>query len=130
MEREIHICGAKAADDMIFECLDGSFCCIDSVICWLEKLPCTIFFCEIFFERSCCLIVHNIEGWLIYFACKVCEDLVKYFNDCFVFQFFDWNCRNCIGVVIICLKIVLIPLEADGGEGPGGIGVKCAILFV
>ena len=45
LEWEIHICGAKAANDMIFERLDCAFGCIDSVICWLYKLPCTILLC-------------------------------------------------------------------------------------
>ena len=63
MEGPLAVGGAEAADEVVFECLDGAFGRIHTVIGWFDKLPPAIFLFEVGLERCCCLVVGDIQSW-------------------------------------------------------------------
>ena len=53
---------------MVFECLDGSFRCVDAVVCRLDELPSAFFFLKEGLDWLGALIVSDVERWFVTFA--------------------------------------------------------------
>ena len=81
LEREICVCCAQAADEVIFESLDRVFGCIYSVVVRLYKLPFAITLFEVCLEWLDGLIVRDVELGLMSFVGKLCEDFVEGLDD-------------------------------------------------
>ena len=64
LEGPLGISCAEATDEMVFERLDGTFSCVNSVVCWFDKLPSAALFCQILFDWRGGLIVSDIKGRL------------------------------------------------------------------
>ena len=81
LEQEIRVGCAQATDEVVLECLDCAFRCIDSVVVWLHKLPFAIVLFEVCLERLDSLIVCYFELGRMSFVDKLCEDLVECLDD-------------------------------------------------
>jgi hypothetical protein len=55
------VSGAEARDTMVFERLDGSFCCISLVYVWQDQLIVDAFFSNESFEGFGCFVVELLE---------------------------------------------------------------------
>ena len=42
LDGEVDIRGAKGAKEAVLECLDGSFCSVDVVVMWVNKLEANV----------------------------------------------------------------------------------------
>ena len=100
--------GSHAADEMIFECLDSPFCCIDTVVIWFHKLPFKFFGLEENFEGCSCLIVCDIEEGLVPFVDKDIEYALKGGDDGDIFDIGDELRKNAIVAIIICDEEILV----------------------
>ncbi len=65
LDGEVYICGAKGANELVLECLDGAFCHVDAVVVWLDELKAHIFRLEVSFYNFCCLIIHDVYFWSV-----------------------------------------------------------------
>ena len=86
MEWPLTVRGSQSTDEVVFECLYGSFFRNDSVICWFHKFPSAIFAFEIYFEWINGLIIGDVECRLVPFLCQLFEYLVETFNSGGIFD--------------------------------------------
>ena len=61
MEWKTRVGGAKACDEMVFECADGAFGCIASMDAWWGELEFDVFRAEKLFENITSLVVQSVE---------------------------------------------------------------------
>ncbi len=50
---------------MVFECLDRSFGCIDTMVVWFHELPLYILAGDVVLDRFGALVVGDIELWFV-----------------------------------------------------------------
>jgi hypothetical protein len=60
LEGEFAIGRREGTDEMIFERLDGTFCCVNAVVVWFNEHELAIFVSEKFLDLLRALIVHNV----------------------------------------------------------------------
>ena len=58
------------------------------------------------------------------------KDFIEYFDDCFIFQIFDWLCVNVVVVVIIHNIIILLAAKRHDRQCSCRVRVQCAIVLV
>ncbi len=61
LDWKVHVCGAKGANESIFECLDSLFSGVDAVIAGFDKLEATLLWGKVQFDCFCCLIIHDVD---------------------------------------------------------------------
>ena len=115
---------------MVFVRFDGSFCCVDSIIVWLTKLPFTGFLLQKFLEWFCCLIVCDVEERLVSLVHQSCKDPLKRLYDGFIRHVWNGLGKDVIRIIVVCNKIVLVYIHGSGRQCPRGICVQCTLLFV
>ena len=77
LEWKLWVCCAHAADEVIFEGLNGPLGCIDAVIVWFDELHIAVVGLHKCFDWGRCLIVGDIENGLVTFVCKHVMDLFE-----------------------------------------------------
>ena len=65
-------------DEVVFECLDGPFCCVDAMIRGLNKLPLASLSFQEGFDGSCCLVICHVELWCVALGLE----FVEHFFEC------------------------------------------------
>ena len=130
MEWEVDIGSAKPADKMIFECLDGSFGCIYTVVMWFNELYGYVFAETILFDRRGRLVIRDIECWCVSVCCQCFYNHAEGVHDVFTFGGFDRDGKDVVGVVIVGDKDELLAVQRTDWEVAGAVGVECSMLFV
>ena len=98
----------EATDEVILVRLHHPFRCIDSVIIRLDELPLACFLGEKFLERLCCLIVCDVEQWLVPLGQKRVEDALECLDDCLVCHAGDGFCEDVVGIIIVRDEVALV----------------------
>lgn len=115
---------------MIFECLDGSFRCIYTVVVWFHELHGDVLADTILFDCGGCLVIRNVECWCVP-MCRQCFDYrAEGCHDVLTGSGVDRDGKNVVGVVIVCDKDELLAVQRTDWEVSGTVGVKCSMLFV
>ena len=112
--------------EMLFECCDGPFCSVDSMVVQGDELDVDLFRPDVFFNRGRTFIAHNIQ-------CRVvspCFEGSDHFSECshhgcICAQGNDAN-NDCIEIIDICNKHILHTFEQANKECTGDVSVHCA----
>jgi hypothetical protein len=96
---------------VIFEGLNGPFCCICSMIVQLHKLAPSFLCFEEFRDGLCGLIVGYVEGGFVPWVFQFVEHLLKCVNHWCICDILDWDEEYEIGVIIICHKVILASVD-------------------
>ena len=100
------VSGRQSTDEVVLECLDGSFCCVDAMIRWLDKLPLASLSFQEGFDGPCCLVVCHVEGWFVAFGLEFVEHFFECCDDSGIFEVWARFSKNSISVIIIRDKIL------------------------
>ena len=84
------------------------------MIIWLNKLPLAFFLREEYLEILRCLIICDVQQWLVPLGHKCVVDALKCVDDCFVRDIWDGLCKYIIGVIIVHNEVVLIYILGSG----------------
>ena len=74
LEGKICIRGAQSTNEVVFEGLDGPFCCVDPMVVGFHKLQAAILLLQVFPDGLAGLVVCDAEGWLVSFVGEGLED--------------------------------------------------------
>ena len=82
-------------------CLNRSFCCVDSVVIWSDKLYFYFFTLHVCFDCFCCYIVYYIVYWFVSPLWQIC-------------YVFFWN--NQLLFLVLHLSLVLLGLNLSSSH--------------
>ena len=101
LKGEVGIGGTQAANEVIFERLDGAFHGIDLMVVWLHKLHHSILGFHEGLDRCRSLVIHDIEGWRETFFGQGIEDTFECCDDVRALRGHDWDGKNIVSVVVV-----------------------------
>ena len=96
---------------MVLKGLDGTFCCVDTVIGRFQTFPIPLFCFEECFNWFGCLVVGYIEGWLMALVLELLTYFLEGLHDGVIRDIFDWNLKNVVSVIFVSYKIILVSIE-------------------
>ena len=101
LEREVGICSAETANEMIFERLYGTFGGVDTMIIWIHELDSSVVFMHEQLDGGHGLIVGDVEDWgvslfpeRLMYLCKCCYNVI-------ICRGVDGNGKDIISIIVV-----------------------------
>ncbi len=99
LEWKIFVGSAKATDEVVFESLYSSLCGVDSMVVGFHELHFSVLLLHEILDGLGCLVVGDIECWLVAPGGEGLEHLLESFHNVTVRSGVDREGKDIVGVV-------------------------------
>ena len=97
----MHVHSGESSNEMLLKSCDGSFCSVDLMVVWRDKLDADLFRPDVFFDCGRAFFVHHVQ-------CRVvapCFEGSDHFCEC---SHHGCNCARWHGAIDDCVEIINI----------------------